>query len=89
MIAWRDVQKLIDDFNDERVEKKRKQKKHKSAQNDPKTKENWDFYKVQQETYKQVDGEKLFPNTEKYTPRVVLPCILLHCYNRCSVMRIT
>ncbi|XP_076812831.1 uncharacterized protein LOC143459517 isoform X1 [Clavelina lepadiformis] len=54
MIAWRDVQKLIDDFNDERVEKKRKQKKHKSAQNDPKTKENWDFYKVQQETYKQL-----------------------------------
>ena len=51
-VQWRDIQKQIDDFHDHRVEIKQRRQKPSHHQDD--NAENYDFYKIQELTAKQV-----------------------------------
>ena len=53
-VQWRDVQVLIDQFHDHRLEIKQKLRQQKPPVQQSDSLNKWDYYRIQEETAKQV-----------------------------------
>ena len=59
-VMWRDVQKLLDDYHDEKAEERLNDKKQQPSPQPAEPSEKWEFYKVEQETARQVNVGAFF-----------------------------